>query len=214
VSAPILALLLASCMGIATPWLLRWIPAPPEAPDVDFTVLDFPRFSLAVFVLIIGIGTPVFLLTEPQYWPVWAPLTSFGVLLGLIDSRTTFLPMRLHYLGFALTGLGAVATAWWVNNWALLAWATLASLAVTGLYWAIWRLSGGQLGFGDVRLAGLLAFATATISMELLFWSFLAGSVVGAVWALATRIRGRTSFAYGPSMLLGVPLGLAIAAMA
>ncbi len=212
--APLLTLLLAIGTAAATSWLLRWLPTPPEAPEVEFAALDFPRFSLAVFVLIIGIGSTVFALTDPTYWPIWAPLVSLGALLGLIDARTTFLPLRLHYLTFTLTVLGGLATAWWRNDWAQLGWATLAALVATGLYWGIWRFSGGQLGFGDVRLAGLLGFATAATSAEVLFWSFLAGSIVGAVWALVVRARGRTAFAYGPSMLLGVPLGLMISALA
>lgn len=207
-SASLLALLLAVSTAFSTPRLLAWLPSPAEAPAIDFGKLTSPRFWLATFVVVYGVGWPVLAITDPTLWPVWAPLLALGTVLGLIDANTTFLPLRLHYLAFAACTIGVVLSAWWRGDWALLAWAGGGAALASALYWLIWRLSRGQLGFGDVRLAGLLGLVTAATSPAALFWSFWFGSIIGALWAIAVRLRGGSTFAYGPSMLLGAPLGL------
>jgi len=213
VPAPVLAALVALCCALSSGWLLRQLPAPEEEPELRFTELDSTRLRVAVFALSFGLGWLALGLTTPVLWPIWAPLSGLGSLLALIDARTTFLPLRLHYLTLGLVTGGAVLSAWWRWDWTPLAWAAGVGLGATALYWLVWRLSGGQLGFGDVRLAGLLGVATGATSPQVAFWCFLAGSVVGAVWAIAVRLRGRQAFPYGPSMLLGAPLALVIAAL-
>lgn len=208
-----IALFLSAAFTAVAPWLLRQLPAPPEAPEVRFAELASPHFGVGILVLTAVSATIVLALTPVELWPIWAPLAALGSLLGLIDARTGFLPLRLNYLALALVSLGVVASAWWRGEWQWLLWSAIAGLLATAVYAMVWRLSGGQLGFGDVRLAGLLAVATGATSSAVLLWCFLSGSVIGAVWAIAVRLRKGSAFPYGPSMLLGAPVGLAIAAL-
>jgi leader peptidase (prepilin peptidase) / N-methyltransferase len=212
-SAPVLALVVAACATLTTGWLLSWLPAPEEEPGLRFTDLDSPRFRAAVFTLTFGLGWLSLALTTPPLWPIWAPLVGLGTLLGLIDARTTFLPLRLHYLTLALVTLGALGSCWWRGDGSPLLLAATGGAVALAIYSLVWRFSGGQLGFGDVRLAGLLGIAAGATSYPLLIWCFLTGSVVGAIWAVAIRLRGQRAFAYGPSMLLGAPLGLIVTAL-
>jgi len=210
VIAPVLALLVAVCCALATGWLLRRLPAPDEEPGLRYADLDSLRFRLAVFALVFGFGWLSLGLVAATSWPIWVPLVGLGSLLGLIDARTSFLPLRLHYLTLGLVVAGVVVSAWLRAEWALLLWSGLGGVVALALYAVVWRVSGGQLGFGDVRLAGLLGIAAGATSYPVLLWCFLLGSVIGAIWAVAVRLRGRKAFAYGPSMLLGAPLALIV----
>lgn len=213
VPTSVLAALVAVLAALATPALLRRLRPPEEQPDLDYRAVGTTRFGLAVFAIGFPISWLSLSLTTPDQWALWAPFVGLGTVLGLIDARTTFLPLRLHYLTFALVAVGAALAAWWRCEPQLLGWAVGIALAATAGYALIWWISGGELGFGDVRLASLIGFTTAATSPEVAMWGFLAGSIIGAGWAIIVRVRGRRAFAYGPSMLLGAPTGLVIAAL-
>ncbi len=214
---PVLAVLLAAAaalvVSLSTPALLGRLPAPDEAPEVRFAALASPRFRLGVLVAALSFGWLCLALSDAPAWPILLPLAALGTLLGFVDAHTTFLPLRLHYLTAALVAAGAVASAGWRGQWWALAWGAGVAAVATGVYALVWWWSGGQLGFGDVRLAGLIGLATASISPTLAAWSLLLGSVIGAAWAIAVRVTGSKQFAYGPSMLLGVPAGLIAGAL-
>lgn len=206
--AVILATILAVGALLATPWVVRTLPPPPEAPELDFgSILTMP-FLIMVGTGVFGFSCLILTLTEPPLWPIWVPFVVFGVWLALVDARTTFLPNRLLYPALGATWLGAIASAIWrADPWPTL-WAAVGAMAGAGLFWLIWRLTKGGIGFGDVRLAAVLGTAGGASSPELLLWIYLLGTAIGALWAVAVRLRGRASFAYGPSLLLGAPAAI------
>jgi leader peptidase (prepilin peptidase)/N-methyltransferase len=213
--ACLVALAVAGVVTAATPTLLGWLPVPPDEEDVaPFSTLDSPRFRLSVFWVAAAAGCIVLCLTAPTHWAVWAPFAGLGALLGLIDLHTTFLPLRLTYLSLALVLLGAGLAAWLDAGWAPVLGAVAGAAVGAALFWVVWRFSGGQLGFGDVRLAGVIGAAAGSGGSTLLLWSFLLGTFAGAVWAVAVRLRRRAEaeFPYGPALLLGPLLALAVQA--
>lgn len=210
---PALAILLSALIAVLTvacaPALLRWLPAPEDEPELRFAELATTRFRLLLLSVSFAAGAILLLTTEPQLWPVWAPLAAIGPLLGMVDAHTGFLPMRLNYLALALVAGGVLASCWLRDDWQPALLALAGGAGATAVYWLLWSASRGKLGFGDVRLAGLLGVAAGTVSLAVLLWSFVLGSFIGAVWALVVRLarRGR-EFPYGPSMLLGPPAAL------
>lgn len=211
--AILLSVLVAGLMALCAPSLLRGLPAPDEQPGLVFATLGTRRFRLTLLGITALAGAALLLTTDPVLWPVWVPMAALGPLLGLIDAATGFLPLRLNYLALALVSAGVVASCWLRTDW----WPALVALSggagATAVYALMWWLSRGKLGFGDVRLAGLLGVATGATSLTVLVWSFVLGSLVGAGWAIAARVGGRgREFPYGPSMLLGAPAALLLSA--
>ena len=207
-----LSVLVAGLMALCAPALLRWLPAPEDEPGTDFAALGTRRFRLALLGLCAGAGVALLLTTTPSLWPVWVPLAALGPLLGLIDASTGFLPLRLSYLSLVLVSAGVVASCWLRADWRPGLVALAGGAGAMGVYALLWWLSRGMLGFGDVRLAGLLGVATGATCLAVLVWSFVLGSVIGAVWGVASRLSGRgREFPYGPSMLLGPPAALLLA---
>jgi leader peptidase (prepilin peptidase)/N-methyltransferase len=209
------ALVLAGVVAALTPVLLRWLPAPPDEEDVPpFSDLDSPRFRWTVFAVAAVASGLAFVLTGPPYWATWAPFTTLGALLALIDLRTTYLPLRLNYLALGLALAGAVVAAWLQSSWTSLLWAAGAGLGAAAVFWLVWRASGERLGFGDVRLAGLIGVVAGTGGLVQVVWAFLLGTAAGAIWGIAARLRrgANGEFPYGPALMLGPLLALVLQA--
>lgn len=215
---PLIALALSAAIAaltaLAAPALLRWLPPPAEDPLVTFADLGTRRFRATLAAVGFTTGALLLLTTAPELWPVWAPLVALGPLLGLVDAHTGFLPLRLNYLALTLVAAGVAASCWLRGDWQPALVAVAGGVGAAACYWLIWWISRGKLGFGDVRLAGLLGLATGANSVTVLVWSFVLGSLIGAVWAVAVRLAGRgREFPYGPSMLLGPPVALLVKAL-
>ena len=200
------ALALAVVMAALTPALLRWCPVPDDAHDLPpFAQLGTRPFRWAVFAVAAVAGSVAFALTEPRYWAAWAALAGIGALLGLVDLRTTYLPLRLNYLGIGLGLAGAGVAGWLERSWQPVVWAAASGLVATGFFWLVWRFSGDRFGFGDVRLAGLIGAAAGCLGLTFLIWSMVLGTAIGAVWGIVVQVRHRGThpFPYGPALLLG-----------
>jgi leader peptidase (prepilin peptidase)/N-methyltransferase len=209
--ACLLGVVVAGVVTAAVPMLLGWLPVPPDEEGVaPFSALDSPRFRWSVFCGAAVAGIVALGLTAPTHWAVWAPFAGLGALLGLIDLRTSFLPLRLTYLALGLTLFGAGLATWLDVTWAPLAGAGAGAVGGAALFWVVWRFSGDRMGFGDVRLAGLIGAAAGSGGTTLLLWSFLLGTLAGAVWAIVVRLRRGADavFPYGPALLLGPLLAL------
>ncbi len=209
----LLAVALAAAVALLTPVLLRWLPVPPDEEDVaPFSELDSTPFRWAVLGVGAVAGCVALGLTTPTHWAAWAPFTSLGALLALIDLRTMFLPLRLTYLTLGLSLAGAALAAWLEASWSPLLWAGVGGAAAAGLFWLLWRFSGDRLGFGDVRLAGLIGVVAGSTAITLVIWSIMLGSAVAAIWGIVARIRRHADhpFAYGPPLMLGPLLALVV----
>ena len=122
----------------------------------------------------------------------------------MIDARTTWLPLPLTRLGWLAMGLAILTGVGTGGGLPLLGRAVVGATAAGLFYLAVWRLSRGGLGFGDVRLAPLLGAATAAGSWSLLAWGVLLGSVVGAAYGVLRLVRrGPGGFPYAPAMVVG-----------
>lgn len=136
-------------------------------------------------------------------------LVVVGVLLATVDLRVTRLPNIL--VGLAYTGavpLLALATFRSPAEPHLdRAIATLISVfLVMALYWLLWRVHPGGIGYGDVKLSGFTGLyagwaAGVPGALAASFWAFGAFSLVGLVLLALRRISRRQPFPLGPFML-------------
>ena len=142
---------------------------------------------------------------------LWVPLVPVSVALAVVDWRTRLLPtavLRPTYgvlvvlvlLGWAVTGDSDAVVR------AALGW-----LVAGGLFAILWFIYPRGLGFGDVRLAGLLGIGLGWVGWGTLlvgvYAGFLLGGVIGGLLALL-RVVERKGVPFGPFMLLGALIGL------
>jgi len=89
--------------------------------------------------------------------------------------------------------------------------AALGWLVMGGFYYLMWRLGPG-LGYGDVRLSGLLALCLGFLGwgrlLTGLYSGFLLGGLASATLVLARRASLKTQLPFGPFMMLGALVGL------
>ncbi|WP_131787127.1 prepilin peptidase [Protofrankia symbiont of Coriaria ruscifolia] len=152
-------------------------------------------------------------LTDHVAWlPAYAYLGLVGVALAAIDVRVHRLPDVITLPSYpVMAGLFGVAAVLdqepgrWLRG-------VIAAAAVFALFAAIWALPGAGLGFGDVRLSGLLGGALGWLGVPVLLTGLMAGITLAGIWVLillVTRRAGRrTQIAYGPFLLMGAFVGV------
>jgi leader peptidase (prepilin peptidase)/N-methyltransferase len=145
---------------------------------------------------------------------VW--LAGTALVLGATDLAAHRLPDVVTFPAYAVCAAALVVDAAVLDAWpallrAVLAAATTFAVGAFGAY-----LSPEGLGFGDVKLLGLLGLVLGWAGWEVLAAGIFVGLLAGALGSLvllATRRAGwRTAIPFGPPLLLGAAVALALAA--
>jgi leader peptidase (prepilin peptidase)/N-methyltransferase len=164
----------------------------------------YPLVEVATALLFVGITARLGL--SPAL-PAYLYLAGVAVALAVIDLDVRRLPdlivLPSYLVGGVLLGTAAAANGDWAS-----AGRGLAAMAALGaVYFGLSLAYPGGMGFGDVKLAGLLGLYLGWLGWSAVwvgtFAGFLLGGLVG-VALLATRKAGRRSaIAFGPAMLGG-----------
>jgi leader peptidase (prepilin peptidase)/N-methyltransferase len=148
---------------------------------------------------------------DPISWS-WVYLAAVGVVLGYIDSQTRLLPTRLIVPSYAIVA-ALTLVAYVADDFARedLIRAGLGLIIMGGFYRVMYFVYPAGMGFGDVRLSGVLGIALGYIGWGALlagmYAGFLLGGVGGGLLAVF-RITNRRRYPFGPFMLLGALVGL------
>lgn len=210
------ALILAATLALVTPAILRRLPLPPDEPDAQpYHALGTRRFRCVVGVCAAAALALALSLADPRLWLAWLALGTGGVLLAVIDAHTGLLPLRLTRATWLLAAGGVLMASLGGGDWLPVVGAVIGGSAAGGFFYLLWRLGRG-LGFGDVRLVGLIGTVTGATSMSLTAWSLLLGGLIGVAWGVAARVhRGADGpFPYAPALVSGPFLALALSALA
>ncbi|MFH8254593.1 prepilin peptidase [Streptomyces roseolus] len=147
---------------------------------------------------------------------VWLLAAPFGVLLACVDVRVQRLPDGLTLpLALAVPLLlgAAELLPYDAGSWTS---ALLGALALGGGYLALHLISPQGLGFGDVKLALPLGAALGWYGWGVLFTGAFLGFLLGAGYGFGRVLLGRagrsSAIPFGPFMLAGALLGLALGA--
>jgi leader peptidase (prepilin peptidase)/N-methyltransferase len=145
--------------------------------------------------------------------PAYLYLTAVGIALALIDLDTHRLPNRIVLPSYLVGGVLLAAAS---RDWATAGRAVAGLAGLFALYFVIAWVRPNGMGFGDVKLAGLLGLYLGWLGWSSLlvgaFAGFAIGALVGLVLLVAGRAGRRTEVAFGPFMLAGVLLALFAAA--
>jgi leader peptidase (prepilin peptidase)/N-methyltransferase len=155
------------------------------------------------------------LLARIGFQPAAAAFAYLGVLavaLTQIDAAVQRLPDRLTLPAYpaliVLLGLAAVSG----DTWETLVRALLGGLALGTAYVLLGLLSSGQLGGGDIKLAGLIGLVLGWLGWRTLIAGASLGFVIAAAASLALlagrRISRHSMISFGPYMLSGALLAV------
>ena len=148
----------------------------------------------------------------------WSPalgpllyLAPVGVALAVIDWRTRLLPTRVIAPSYLVVALLVVLAAALERDWHPLANAGWGWLVAGGTFFVLWFVYPRGMGYGDVRLSGVLGIALGYLGWAELLTGVYAGFLLGGVGGLllsALRIVDRKAYPFGPFMLVGAVLGV------
>jgi leader peptidase (prepilin peptidase)/N-methyltransferase len=149
--------------------------------------------------------------------PAYLYLSAIGIALALIDLDHRRLPDKIvlpSYLVLAVLLAAGTATMhdhpWWS-----LARAAIGGLGLYVFYFGIAFAYPAGMGFGDVKLAGVLGGALGYLSWAALlvggFAAFLLGSVIGVAAMAGGQAGRKTAIPFGPFMIAGALLAIFVA---
>ncbi len=185
---------------------------PPEPKELYADIARTPGLGLrtAVASALIGAVIGARLGWTPALLMV-AYLVPVGVALSVVDWRTRLLPTWVIAPSYGVLVTLTVIAAALGGDWDDLIRAGVGWLVAGGLFLLMWVIYPAGMGYGDVRLSGLLGIALGFLGWgELfvgLFASFLLGGVGGGLLSVL-RIVDRKSYPFGPFMLLGAVVGV------
>jgi leader peptidase (prepilin peptidase)/N-methyltransferase len=148
----------------------------------------------------------------------WRPELSFllylapvGVALAVIDWRTRLLPTRLIAPSYGVVAVLAVLSAWADRDWHALETAGWGWLVSGGTFLLLWLVYPRGMGYGDVRLSGVLGIALGYLGWAPMLSGVYAGFLLGGFGGLLLsllRVVDRKAYPFGPFMLLGALAGV------
>jgi leader peptidase (prepilin peptidase)/N-methyltransferase len=146
--------------------------------------------------------------------PAFLVLAAVGVLLAVVDLRTRLLPDRLVLPALGAGGVLLAVAAVGGADLAALGRALAGAGVLFAGYLVLALVAPAGLGMGDVKLAALLGLHLAWLGWPVLVNGALAGFVVQAVLAAVLlagrRVALRGYIPFGPAMLAGAALGIAL----
>jgi len=144
--------------------------------------------------------------------PAYLYLGAIGVALGAIDLDTRRLPDRIvlpsYGVAAALLGLASLLE----HDWSASLRAVVGGAVMYAFYFLLAVIRPGGMGFGDVKLSGVIGLYLGWLSWGALLIGGFAGFVIGGLSGIGLIIAGRAGrksmIPYGPYMLVGAVVGV------
>lgn len=134
------------------------------------------------------------------------------VAVSMTDLTHRLVPRRLLYAALALIVPLLVATAGVDDTWHSLTGAVIAGVVSFAVFFVVWWFVPRGMGFGDVRLAGVIGLTVGYLSLLHAYIAFLSGFVIGMVFGLAlmavTSAGRRTRIPFAPSLSAGAVIAV------
>ena len=150
-------------------------------------------------------------------WSLPAELAFTAGLLALaaVDLERFLLPRAILYPTALLVTAGLFTAAGASHRWERLGTAAACGAAAFAVFFAINFVRPAWMGFGDVRLAGLIGLALGWLGpwyvVVAFFAANLSGAAVGIALMLGGRANRRTALPYGVFLAAGSVLAILVA---
>jgi len=207
----------ATAGGLAwfSPRLVAALPEPEDAAEGKPRYTDLAvRRGLALRLAVasaLAAGSVGVVLADSAVLAPWVYVCAVGVVLAFIDWHTTLLPFRIVAPSYAVVAALVLLAGALERDRDLVVRAGVGWLASFTVFFLMWLVYSKGLGYGDVRLSGVLGMALAAVGWQELvvgmYAAFLFGAVGGGVLALLRKVD-RRAYPFGPFMVLGACFGV------
>lgn len=149
--------------------------------------------------------------------PALLYLAAISVALALIDIDTKRLPNAIVLPAYPVA-LALLALASWnpggASDWPALVRALIGAGALYAVYFVAVVVYPAGMGFGDVKLAGVLGLYLGWFGWGALFVGWFAAFLLGGLFSVGLLLTGRagrkSGIPFGPWMLLGAAVGIVV----
>ncbi len=209
--------------GLLVPALIARVPEPEPDPEQEADPGEPPKELYAEIARSRGLGWKASVATGSVAALLgaavgWSPALSFllylapvGVALAVVDWRTRLLPTKLIAPSYAVVVALVLVAGWLQPDRDAVVRAGLGWLVAGGSFFVLWFVYPKGMGYGDVRLSGVLGLALGYLGWSELGVGVYAGFLLGAVGGLllsVLRIVDRKAYPFGPFMLVGALVGV------
>jgi len=144
---------------------------------------------------------------SPLTIPAYLYLAAVGLALAMIDVDTKRLPDALTLPSYPVAAALLLIPAFGYHEWSDFVRAVLGAVALGGFYFVVLFIYPKGMGWGDVKLAGVLGAYLGWLSWGHVavggFLGFALGGVLGGLLMLVGRAGRKTAIPFGPFMILG-----------
>ncbi len=144
--------------------------------------------------------------------PAFGYLAAVGIALAAIDIDTQRLPDRIVLPSYPVAAVLLAGAAALEHDWHAAVRVAVAGAALWAFYLVLRLVYPKGMGWGDVKLAGVLGMYLGWLGWGPLvvggFLGFLLGGLLGAALMLAGRAGRKTKIPYGPYMIAGTFLAV------
>jgi leader peptidase (prepilin peptidase)/N-methyltransferase len=172
----------------------------------------YPLVELATGALFAAVAARVAVLGQLPALPGYLYFAAIGVALTVIDIDVKRLPNAIVLPAYPVLAALLTTAALTQGHPGALLRAGIGAAALFALYLVLALAHPGGMGFGDVKLAGLVGGVLAFLSYQALFVgafaAFAAGSVAGLLTVASRRGTRKSSLPFGPFMVAGALFAL------
>lgn len=147
--------------------------------------------------------------------PAYLYFAGIGIALAVIDLDCRRLPNAIVLPSYPVLGALLTLSAWWQHDWWALARAGIGGAALFAFFFVLAFAYPAGMGFGDIRLAGIVGGMLGYLSWSALligaFGGFLLGAVVGVAVLAGHRGDRKTALPFGPFMILAALAAIVVA---
>ena len=134
------------------------------------------------------------------------------VVLSVTDLTHRLVPRRLLYPGAAAMVAGFAGVTAADGSTHTLLDAAIGGAAAFAVFFAVWWFVPRGMGFGDVRLAGVIGVATGWLGLLHAYLAFLVGFGTGLVFGLVSilvlRTGRRSKIPFAPCLAIGAAVAI------
>ena len=181
-------------------------------------VIVAPRAAGAIELIGSGIVTGAALALLAFRLGAVPPLAAYcALLLGLVaisvvDIRLGIVPRAVLYPTFAALAIGLVAASAADSRWRTLGEAGIGGVGAFAVFFALWWFFPRGIGYGDIRLAGVVGAALGWIGFWEIYVGFLVafalGAILGVLLAVGRGTGRKTKLPFGPPLAAGAAFGV------
>jgi leader peptidase (prepilin peptidase) / N-methyltransferase len=172
----------------------------------------YPLVEVATCLLFVAVTLRLSNLDLLSALPAYLYFAAIGVALTVIDLQVRRLPNAIVLPSYPAVAVLLAVSAVVEGNWWALVRALIGGAILFAFFFALAYFYPAGMGFGDVKLAGIVGGVLAYLSWSALvigaFAGFLIGAVAGLTLMAIKRAGRKTAIPFGPWMIVGAFVGI------